>query len=203
MRRTCRCISAPWTAPSTSCGGSTPTSHRATSMRSTRPTTAARICPTSRWSRRCLRKSPLPPCGGELERRESRRRPRSMNLRLRACRLPPPLAPPRKGEGEILFWVASRGHHADVGGTAPGSMTPRAKTVDEEGVLIDNFKLVERGRFREAELHEAPHRSPLSLPQPDAEHRRPQGADRCQREGRRRDPQDGAAVRARRRATPT
>ena len=54
----------------------------------------------------------------------------------------------------ILFWVASRGHHADVGGTAPGSMTPRATTVDEEGVLIDNFRLVERGRFREAELIE-------------------------------------------------
>ena len=53
---------------------------------------------------------------------------------------------------EILFWVASRGHHADVGGTAPGSMTPRATTVDEEGVLIDNFRLVEKGRFREAEL---------------------------------------------------
>jgi 5-oxoprolinase (ATP-hydrolysing) len=54
--------------------------------------------------------------------------------------------------GRILFWVASRGHHADVGGAAPGSMTPRATTVDEEGVLIDNFRLVERGRFREAEL---------------------------------------------------
>jgi 5-oxoprolinase (ATP-hydrolysing) len=53
---------------------------------------------------------------------------------------------------EIRFWVASRGHHADVGGTAPGSMTPRATTVDEEGVLIDNFRIVERGRFREAEL---------------------------------------------------
>ncbi|YBV97014.1 hydantoinase B/oxoprolinase family protein [Phyllobacteriaceae bacterium JZ32] len=52
----------------------------------------------------------------------------------------------------ILFWAASRGHHADVGGTAPGSMTPLATTVDEEGVLIDNFRLVERGRFREKEL---------------------------------------------------
>ena len=51
----------------------------------------------------------------------------------------------------ILFWVASRGHHADVGGTAPGSMTPRATSVEEEGVLIDNFRLVERGHFREAE----------------------------------------------------
>lgn len=54
----------------------------------------------------------------------------------------------------ILFWSASRGHHADVGGSAPGSMTPLATTVDEEGVLIDNFKLVDQGRFREAELIE-------------------------------------------------
>ncbi len=55
-------------------------------------------------------------------------------------------------EQEILFWVASRGHHADVGGVAPGSMTPLATTVDEEGVLIDNFRLVEAGRFRDAEV---------------------------------------------------
>lgn len=50
----------------------------------------------------------------------------------------------------ILFYVASRGHHADVGGTAPGSMTPLATTVDEEGVLFDNVLLVDRGRFDEA-----------------------------------------------------
>ncbi len=55
-------------------------------------------------------------------------------------------------EKDVLFWVASRGHHADVGGTAPGSMSPLATTVDEEGVLIDNFKLVDKGRFREADL---------------------------------------------------
>ncbi|MDH6232459.1 5-oxoprolinase (ATP-hydrolyzing) [Mesorhizobium soli] len=67
---------------------------------------------------------------------------------------------------EILFYAASRGHHADVGGTAPGSMTPLATTVDEEGVLFDNFRLVERGRFREAELlrlltnHPYPARNP-------------------------------------------
>lgn len=54
--------------------------------------------------------------------------------------------------GRILFWVASRGHHADVGGTAPGSMSPNARTIEEEGVYIDNLKLVEDGRFREAEL---------------------------------------------------
>jgi 5-oxoprolinase (ATP-hydrolysing) len=52
----------------------------------------------------------------------------------------------------ILFWVASRGHHADVGGVAPGSMSPRATHIEEEGVYIDNFKIVDQGRFREAEL---------------------------------------------------
>jgi 5-oxoprolinase (ATP-hydrolysing) len=55
------------------------------------------------------------------------------------------------GGREILFYVASRGHHADVGGIAPGSMSPRARTIEEEGVYIDCFTLVEGGRFREAE----------------------------------------------------
>ncbi|MFC5442005.1 hydantoinase B/oxoprolinase family protein [Rhizobium halophytocola] len=54
----------------------------------------------------------------------------------------------------VLFWIASRGHHADVGGIAPGSMSPDARTIEEEGVYIDNFKLVDRGRFREKELRE-------------------------------------------------
>ena len=53
---------------------------------------------------------------------------------------------------DVRFWVAARGHHADVGGTAPGSMTPLATTVDEEGVLIDNFRLLDQGVFRESEL---------------------------------------------------
>jgi 5-oxoprolinase (ATP-hydrolysing) len=52
----------------------------------------------------------------------------------------------------ILFWVASRGHHADVGGISPGSMSPNATTIEQEGVLFDNFKLVDRGHFREKEL---------------------------------------------------
>jgi 5-oxoprolinase (ATP-hydrolysing) len=52
---------------------------------------------------------------------------------------------------EIHFFVASRGHHADVGGTTPGSMPPDSTSVEEEGVLIDNFLLVEGGRFREVE----------------------------------------------------
>ncbi|MGP2490085.1 hydantoinase B/oxoprolinase family protein [Mesorhizobium sp. PUT5] len=54
----------------------------------------------------------------------------------------------------IVFWVASRGHHADVGGVAPGSMSPRATRIEEEGVYIDNLKLVDRGRFCERELVE-------------------------------------------------
>ncbi|HVJ33718.1 MAG TPA: hydantoinase B/oxoprolinase family protein, partial [Terriglobia bacterium] len=54
----------------------------------------------------------------------------------------------------ILFYVASRGHHADIGGTTPGSMPPDSRTVEEEGVLIDNFKLVDQGRFLEAELRQ-------------------------------------------------
>ncbi len=53
---------------------------------------------------------------------------------------------------EILFWVASRGHHADVGGTAPGSMSPLATNIEEEGVYIDNFKIVDQGQFREEAL---------------------------------------------------
>ena len=52
----------------------------------------------------------------------------------------------------ILFFVASRGHHADVGGSMPGSMPPDARTVEEEGILFDNFMLVAGGRFLEAEL---------------------------------------------------
>ncbi|MBO0661435.1 hydantoinase B/oxoprolinase family protein [Jiella sp. MQZ9-1] len=66
----------------------------------------------------------------------------------------------------ILFYVASRGHHADIGGIAPGSMTPRATKVDEEGVLIDNLKLVDRGAFQEDALrrvltdHPYPARNP-------------------------------------------
>ena len=50
------------------------------------------------------------------------------------------------------FYVASRGHHADIGGSTPGSMPPFSKTIDEEGVLFDNFLLVREGMLREAEL---------------------------------------------------
>ncbi|MBE3024571.1 hydantoinase B/oxoprolinase family protein [Janthinobacterium sp. GW458P] len=53
----------------------------------------------------------------------------------------------------ILFYVGSRGHHADIGGTTPGSMPPDSTRIEQEGVLIDNFKLVDgaTGAMREAE----------------------------------------------------
>ncbi len=72
-----------------------------------------------------------------------------------------------KAKRKILFWVASRGHHADIGGIAPGSMSPVATSIEEEGIYIDNFKLVDRGKFREAALYDLltksqyPARNPL------------------------------------------
>jgi 5-oxoprolinase (ATP-hydrolysing) len=53
---------------------------------------------------------------------------------------------------EVLFFVGSRGHHADIGGTTPGSMPPFSTRIEEEGVQLDNVKLVDRGVFREAEM---------------------------------------------------
>jgi 5-oxoprolinase (ATP-hydrolysing) len=59
------------------------------------------------------------------------------------------------GEGaEPSAFVAARGHHADIGGIAPGSMPPDSRTIDQEGVLIDNQLLVDEGHFREAEIRE-------------------------------------------------
>ncbi|MFQ3622287.1 MAG: hydantoinase B/oxoprolinase family protein, partial [Acetobacteraceae bacterium] len=53
---------------------------------------------------------------------------------------------------ERLFFVGSRGHHADVGGITPGSMPPLSRTLEEEGVLIDDLLLVDGGRFDEDSL---------------------------------------------------
>ncbi|MEE1556787.1 MAG: hydantoinase B/oxoprolinase family protein, partial [Alphaproteobacteria bacterium] len=52
----------------------------------------------------------------------------------------------------VLFYLASRGHHAEIGGISPGSMPPNSRTVEEEGILIDNIKLVDQGRFLETEM---------------------------------------------------
>jgi 5-oxoprolinase (ATP-hydrolysing) len=56
-----------------------------------------------------------------------------------------------KGETAPAFFSAARGHHADIGGITPGSMPPNSRTIEDEGVLIENFTLVEGGRLREAE----------------------------------------------------
>ncbi|OKH15621.1 5-oxoprolinase [Fischerella major NIES-592] len=57
-------------------------------------------------------------------------------------------------EKQIIFYVASRGHQADIGGITPGSMPPHSTTVEEEGILFDNFLLVEQGNFRENQVRE-------------------------------------------------
>ena len=68
----------------------------------------------------------------------------------------PVFAPPDHGDtgDDIWFYVASRGHHAEIGGVSPGSMPANSTRVEEEGVLIDNWLLVADGRLREAETVE-------------------------------------------------
>jgi 5-oxoprolinase (ATP-hydrolysing) len=61
---------------------------------------------------------------------------------------------------EILFYVASRGHHAEIGGVTPGSMPAASRNVHEEGVLFDNWVLVSDGRLRETETLELLARGP-------------------------------------------
>ena len=59
-----------------------------------------------------------------------------------------------EAEESVIFYVASRGHHADIGGRTPGSAPADSTTVDEEGILIDNFILVSAGRFQEQALRD-------------------------------------------------
>jgi 5-oxoprolinase (ATP-hydrolysing) len=63
------------------------------------------------------------------------------------------VSPVFAGDAEApAFFVASRAHHADIGGITPGSMPPFSRSLDEEGILFDGFRLLEGGRLREAEL---------------------------------------------------
>jgi 5-oxoprolinase (ATP-hydrolysing) len=64
------------------------------------------------------------------------------------------VSPAFSTEDRPLFWVASRGHHADVGGLTPGSMPPTSRTIDEEGILIDDLLLVRSGQLQEKALLE-------------------------------------------------
>ncbi|MGV9995111.1 hydantoinase B/oxoprolinase family protein [Streptomyces sp. NPDC003374] len=67
----------------------------------------------------------------------------------------------------ILFYVASRGHHAEIGGIAPGSMPAGSRTIEEEGVLFDNWLLAENGRLRERETRELLTGAPYPSRSPD------------------------------------
>jgi 5-oxoprolinase (ATP-hydrolysing) len=62
------------------------------------------------------------------------------------------VTPVHSSAGQLRFFTASRAHHAEIGGIAPGSMPPFSKTLGDEGVLIRNFKLIDRGASREDEL---------------------------------------------------
>ncbi|HYG47635.1 MAG TPA: hydantoinase B/oxoprolinase family protein [Allosphingosinicella sp.] len=73
------------------------------------------------------------------------------------------------GEGDAApaWYVAARGHHADIGGIAPGSMPPDSHTIADEGVLIDNELLVDEGRFLEAEMRALLASGPWPARKPD------------------------------------
>jgi 5-oxoprolinase (ATP-hydrolysing) len=71
------------------------------------------------------------------------------------------------GDAAPTFFVASRAHHADIGGITPGSMPPGSRTIDEEGILFDNFLLVDDGVLREPELRESLGAGPWPARNPD------------------------------------
>lgn len=73
----------------------------------------------------------------------------------------------RPDGGDVMFYVAARGHQADIGGITPGSMPPTSRTVEEEGVLLDNVLLVDGGRFLEAEIRAILSSGPYPSRNPD------------------------------------
>ena len=70
-------------------------------------------------------------------------------------------------QGNPLFFVASRGHHADIGGITPGSMPPHSSHLEQEGILLDNFKLVDRGVLLAGALRDRISASPYPARNPD------------------------------------
>jgi 5-oxoprolinase (ATP-hydrolysing) len=71
------------------------------------------------------------------------------------------------GGQTLLFWVGSRGHHADIGGLTPGSMPPHSTRIAHEGILFTNFKLVQKGVFQEAAVREHLAQGPYPARNPD------------------------------------
>ena len=106
-------------------------------------------------------------------------------------------------EAEPSAFVAARGHHADIGGIAPGSMPPDSRTIDEEGVLIDNELLVDEGHFREAEMRALLGVGRMAGAQSRPQHLRPQGPARRLHARRRSAGADRARLRRRRSSPPT
>jgi 5-oxoprolinase (ATP-hydrolysing) len=78
------------------------------------------------------------------------------------------ITPVFSGDGEILFYVASRGHHAEIGGITPCSMPAFSARIEEEGVLIRNWLLVENGTLREAETAQMLRGAPYPSRNPEA-----------------------------------
>jgi 5-oxoprolinase (ATP-hydrolysing) len=68
---------------------------------------------------------------------------------------------------ELRYLVASRAHHADVGGITPGSMPPASRSIDEEGVLVDGLRIVADGKLRETELRAVLTSGPLPARNPE------------------------------------
>ncbi len=58
----------------------------------------------------------------------------------------------RENSDSVIFYVASRGHHADIGGITPGSMPSHSTSIEEEGILFNNFPIVKQGQFQESEI---------------------------------------------------
>ena len=77
------------------------------------------------------------------------------------------VTPVHGGDGALRFVVASRGHHADVGGLTPGSMPPFSSTLEEEGVVLRNLEVVSDGAFHDARLREALGSGPYPARNPD------------------------------------
>ena len=70
-------------------------------------------------------------------------------------------------DDKVLFYTSARGHHTDVGGLTPGSMPPDSRSIHDEGALIDNWKLVDEGHFREAETRGILAKGPYPARAPD------------------------------------
>ena len=67
---------------------------------------------------------------------------------------------------KLLFYVASRGHHADIGGKTPGSAPADSTTIEEEGIVIDNFLIMQNNHFREQEIYALLTEGPLPARNP-------------------------------------